>query len=237
MKEAMTTTALKADPWRDLSVIDARAPRFNQAIVGLGAAIAVFTGFWPILTVLGAQLAVSVLFGRKYCLPCIVYFKVIQPKFGEGALEDARLPKFANVIGASFMLGASLAYATGFATVGLTLGAIVAVLACLAAVSGVCVGCEMYALIAKLRGVRGGRIERIDLQQLGVDQPRDVLVLFTHPLCSECLEVRDALAKQDKPVVHVDVSKRRDLAKKYGVSLVPLAFAVSGEGIATRHVV
>ena len=231
------STVLKAGPWRDLSVVDARAPRFNQAIVGLGASLAVFTGAWPVFTALGAQLAISVLFGRKYCLPCIVYFKVVQPRFGEGALEDSRLPKFANVIGAAFMLSASLAYATGFATVGVVLGSIVAVLALLAAVSGVCVECEVYALIAKLRGVRGGRFERIDLQQLGVAEPGDVLVLFTHPLCSQCHDAADALAKQDKPVVHVDVSKRRDLAKKYGVSMVPLAFAVSSEGIATRHAV
>lgn len=231
------TPALKADPWRDLSVIDARAPRFNQAIVGLGATLAVVTGAWPILAVLGAQLAIGVLFGRKYCLPCVAYFKLVQPRFGEGPLEDSRLPKFANVIGAAFMLGATLAYATGFSTLGLVLGSMVAVLASVAAVSGVCVGCEAYALIAKVRGIRGGHIERIDLQQLGVDSPRDVLVLFTHPLCSECHEAGDALANQDKPVVKIDVSKRRDLAKKYGVSLVPLAFAVSSEGVATRHII
>jgi hypothetical protein len=31
-------------------------------------------------------------------------------------------------------------------------------------------------------------------------------------------------------VVKVDVSKRRDLAKKYGVSVVPLAFEVAPDG-------
>jgi hypothetical protein len=35
-----------ADPYRDLDVIDARAPRFNQAVVGLLSVLAVATGWW-----------------------------------------------------------------------------------------------------------------------------------------------------------------------------------------------
>ena len=225
----------KADPWRDLSVIDARAPRFNQTVVALGALTAVWTGAWPILAVLGAQLAVSVLFGRKYCLPCVFYFTVVQPRLGEGELEDSRLPRFANIIGAVFMLSAAGFSAVGLTTVGLVLGSMVAALASLAAISGICVGCEAYALLAKLRGVRGGRFERFDLEQLGLAQPDDVVVLFTHPLCSECHEVGESLSKQARPVLSIDVSKRKDLARKYGVSLVPLAFAVSREGLVTEQ--
>ena len=33
-----------ADPYRDLDVIDARAPRFNQAVIGGLALVAVVTG-------------------------------------------------------------------------------------------------------------------------------------------------------------------------------------------------
>ena len=33
-----------ADPYRDTTVIDARAPRFNQAVVGLGSLAAVTVG-------------------------------------------------------------------------------------------------------------------------------------------------------------------------------------------------
>ncbi len=130
------------------------------------------------------------------------------------------------------MSAAGLAYALGFATVGVVLGSVVAGLASLAAVSGLCVGCELYALVAKLRGIRGGRIDRIDLEALGVSSSSsDVVVLFTHPLCADCQEVGPALSAQGKSVVNVDVSKRRDLAKKYGVSLVPLAFAVRADGV------
>ncbi|MGV3619290.1 MAG: DUF4395 family protein [Archangium sp.] len=219
----------QADPYKDLLVVDSRAPRFNQAVVSVGAAIAVATGFWPVLALLGTQLAVSVVFGRKYCLPCVFYFEFVQPKVGEGELEDSRAPRFANIIGAVFLLSASVAYVTGFGTVGAVLGGIVAALAGLATTTGLCVGCEMYKLIAKLRGVKGGALEKVDLEQLGVSG-ENLAVVFTHPLCSECHEVKPKLEGQGRRVIEVDVSKRKDLAKKYGVTLVPLAVSVGADG-------
>ena len=36
-----------ADPWRDTDVIDERAPRFNQAVVGLVALAGAIFG-WPL---------------------------------------------------------------------------------------------------------------------------------------------------------------------------------------------
>lgn len=221
---------------QDLSVVDARAPRFNQTVVAVGTTIAVATGAWPILTVLGAQLAISVLFGRQYCLPCVFYFQVVQPRLGVGPLEDSRAPRFANILGAIFLLGATAAYLVGFPTVGLGLGSMVAVLATLAATTGLCVGCEVYKIIARVRGVRGGAIERIDLETLGGNQQHGAVVLFTHPLCSDCQVVGSELEQQGATVVKVDVSKRRDLAKKYGVAVVPLAVRVDATGRVTARV-
>jgi hypothetical protein len=228
----MSATALprQADPWKDLLVIDSRAPRFNQLVVSVGAAIAVVTGFWPLLALLGAQLAVSVSFGRQYCLPCVFYFTVVQPRFGEGELEDSRAPRFANIIGAVFLGSATLAYIAGFPTVGAVLGGIVAALAGLATTTGLCVGCEVYRLIAKFRGIKGGLVEKVDLEQLGAEARENLVVLFTHPLCSDCQEVKPRLEKEGRTVLAVDVSKRKDLAKKYGVSVVPLAFSVGADG-------
>ncbi|MBE2254196.1 MAG: DUF4395 family protein [Myxococcus sp.] len=225
-----TAATLTSTLNQDLSVVDVRAPRFNQTVVALGATFAVATGAWPVLTVLGVQLAVSVLFGRKYCLPCVFYFQVVQPRLGPGPVEDSRAPRFANVLGALFLLSATAAYLLGFPTVGLGLGAMVAVLATLAATTGLCVGCEVYRVLAKLRGVRGGAIEKLDLDALGSHQQNGAVVLFTHPLCSDCQTLGQQLEAQGTTLVKVDVSKRRDLAKKYGVAVVPLAFAVDGEG-------
>jgi Domain of unknown function (DUF4395) len=135
-----------ADPYRDLDVIDSRAPRFNQATIGILSVVAVATGSWWLLGLLGAQLIVGLSFGRRYCLPCLAYFELVQPRFGEGPLEDARPPRFANLVGAIFLSTATVAYAAGTATVGAALGGIVAALALFAAVTGFCTGCEAYKL-------------------------------------------------------------------------------------------
>src|SRR5438045_9708904 len=98
-----------ADPWRDTDVIDSRAPRTNQAIVGALSLVAFATGWWPILGLLAAQLAIGLRFGRRYCLPCVLYFEVIQPRFGEGPIEDSRPPRFANMVGVAFLAPGSRA--------------------------------------------------------------------------------------------------------------------------------
>ena len=141
-----------ADPYRDLDVIDSRAPRFNQATIGVLAALAVATGWWWLLGLLGLQLLVGLTFGRRFCLPCLAYFELVQPRFGEGTLEDARPPRFANLVGAVFLAAATVAYAAGLTTLGALLGAVVAALALLAAATGVCTGCEAYKLGSFLLG-------------------------------------------------------------------------------------
>jgi hypothetical protein len=69
------STHRTAHPYRDLDVIDARAPCFNQAAIGSLSLVAVLTGFWPILALLAAQLAIGLRFGRRYCVACVVYFE------------------------------------------------------------------------------------------------------------------------------------------------------------------
>jgi Domain of unknown function (DUF4395) len=141
-----------ADPYRDLDVIDSRAPRFNQATIGVLSALAVATGGWWLLGVLAAQLAVGLTLGRRFCLPCIAYFGLVQPRLGEGRLEDARPPRFANLVGAVFLGAATASFAAGFDTLGAILGGLVAALALLAAATGFCTGCEAYKLGSLLLG-------------------------------------------------------------------------------------
>jgi hypothetical protein len=143
-----------ADPYRDLDVIDSRAPRFNQAVVGLFSALAVVTGWWWVLALLAGQLGVGLVFGRRYCLPCLAYFELVQPVFGEGPLEDARPPRFANVVGAGVLSAASLSYLLGADVLGVVLGTLVAGLALVASTTGLCAGCEAYKLGYVLSGKR-----------------------------------------------------------------------------------
>jgi hypothetical protein len=142
-----------ADPYRDLHVIDANAPRFNQAVIGALALVAFLTGWWPLLAILAAQLAIGLTLGRRWCLPCLAYFELVQPRIGEGPVEDSRPPRFANKVGIAFLGAASFALALGFDPLGWALGLTVAALALAAAATGICAGCEIYRLLARVRGI------------------------------------------------------------------------------------
>jgi hypothetical protein len=224
-----------ADPYRDLQVIDSRAPRANQAFVGLWAAAALATGLWPLLALPALQLSITLRFGRRFCLPCRFYFAVVQPWLGEGPVEDARPPRFANQLGAAFLWGAALLHVAGLHRAGDAVALLVAVLALLAATTGLCVGCLAYRLGARLRGVRAKELTRVDLAELGAAPGREAVVQFTHPLCGDCQELSRRLAAGGQAPVLVDVSRRPDLARKYGVAVVPLAVAVAADGRVSRR--
>jgi hypothetical protein len=228
----MSSFVRTADPYGDLDVIDARAPRFNQAIVGLGSAIAVVTGAWPILALLAAQLGIGLRFGRRYCLPCVAYFELVQPRIGEGPIEDSRPPRFANQIGFAVLSLASVSYLLGSPLIGAALGALVAFLALLAATTGFCLGCHIYRVGARLTGVRGRTFDRVDLAELGVvDEARgEIVVSFGHPLCTDCQELEAEVRASGRRLVSIDVRSQRGLARKYGVALVPTAVTVAADG-------
>lgn len=212
-------------------MIDARAPRFNQGVVA-GVALAGALFGWPLLwALMGVQLLIGLTVGRRFCLTCLAYYELIQPRLGEGELEDARPPRLANAIGAAFLGGAALAWWLGAPAAGTALAAIVALLALIAAASGFCAGCELYRLSARLRGISPRRHSRIEPADLGpLDGHERAYVEFTHPLCGECREWERRLAAEAVPLVRLDVRERPDLAHKYGVAVVPTVLAVGSDG-------
>lgn len=221
-----------ADPYRDLDVIDSRAPRANQAVIGTLALLAFALDWWPLLAILAIQLFAGLRFGRRYCLPCLAYFELIQPRFGEGPTEDSRPPRFANQVGLTVLGAASVAHLVGFEALGWALGLLVAGLALLAAATGFCVGCELYKLGARLRGIYGERLVEIDPADIGAHPGEQVTVVFTHPLCTECHDVERDLRAEGRRLVGIDVKTRPDLARKYGISVVPTVVTVGADGSA-----
>jgi Domain of unknown function (DUF4395) len=222
-----------AHPYDDTDVIDSRGPRTNQAVMGLGSLAAFAFDIEWLVAVLAAQLVIGLTFGRRYCLPCLFYFEVIQPRFGEGPIEDSRPPRFANMVGVAFLGGATLAFVLGAPTVGWTLALVVAVLALTAAITGFCMGCFVYRLIARMRGVAAKHVPRIDPADVGLESGG--VVHFTHPLCAECRNWERRLAENGDPHAVIDVSARPELARKYGVSVVPTVVAVGGDGEVLRR--
>ena len=225
----------RADPWRDTEVIDARAPRFNQAVVGTVALLGVVFG-WPLAwAIMAAQLVVGLTMGRRFCVTCLVYFGLVQPRLGEGPLEDSRPPRLANLIGAAFLGAAAVLWWLGFPEGGTALGALVATLALIAASTGFCAGCEVYRAGARVRGISPQHHVRLDTADLdglteGLADNDRAYVEFTHPLCSACKEWESRLRARREPLVTLDVRERPDLARKYGVAIVPTVVAVGADG-------
>lgn len=219
-----------ADPWRDTDVIDERAPRFNQAVVGTVALLGAIFG-WPLAwAIMGTQLLMGLTLGRRWCLTCVAYFVLLQPRFSEGQLEDSRPPRLANKMGAVFLGGAALAWWLGAPVLGTVLGALVAALALLAAATGFCTGCEIYRLSARIRGISPRHHSHIDPADLDGAGGGLAYVEFTHPLCSECHDWERRLAAEPEPLLRLDVSERPELARKYGVAVVPTVLKVAADG-------
>jgi hypothetical protein len=225
-----------ADPWRDLDVIDSRAPRFNQAVVGTVSAAGAIFG-WPLAwALMAAQLLVGLTLGRRFCVQCVAYFLLIQPRFGEGELEDSRPPRLANMIGFGFLTAASVAWWAGSPAAGTAIALLVAFLALLAATTGFCAGCEIYRLTARLRGISPRRHDQLDPADLGeLNGHRTAFVEFTHPLCADCREWERRLRNQAAPLLTVDVRERPDLARKYGIAIVPSVFEIGDDGTVLRR--
>jgi hypothetical protein len=222
-----------AHPYADTAVIDSRGPRTNQAVIGALSLVAFLTGAEWLVAVLAAQLAIGLTLGRRFCLPCLLYFELIQPRFGEGPIEDARPPRFANMVGVAFLGGASVAFVLDLPTLGWTLTLIVAALALLAATTGLCAGCEMYRLSARLRGISAKHAPRIEPEDVGLHGAG--VVQFTHPLCTACRDWERRLDEAGDPHVVIDVSRRPELARRYGVAVVPTVVAVAGDGTVLKR--
>ena len=220
-----------ADPWRDTDVIDQRAARFGQATTGVVALLGAVFG-WPLAWgLMSAQLFVGLVAGRRWCIPCVAYFTVIQPRFGEGALEDSRPPRLANMMGTAFLGSAALLWWLGLPAAGTAIASLVAILALVSASTGFCAGCEVYKLAAKLRGISPTHRDRVDPSDLpGLESVPRSFVEFTHPLCAECQDWEQRLLAIGDPVLKVDVRDQPDLAKKYGIAIVPTVVAVAPDG-------
>jgi hypothetical protein len=231
-----SSDAPTAHPYRDTDVIDGRAPRVSQGVTGIVALLGAVFG-WPLAwALMSLQLLAGLTLGRRYCLPCLAYFELVQPRFGEGPLEDSRPPRLANAIGTVLLGSAALAWWLGAEALGVAIGGLVAALALLSAATGFCAGCQLYRLAARLRGVSPRHHDRIEPADLpGLNGAREAYVEFTHPLCAECRDWEARLAGEERPLVRLDVRDRPDLARKYGITVVPTVFSVSADGTLLRR--
>jgi hypothetical protein len=111
-----------------------------------------------IIALTGLAMAVSVAGGPRWSLFGRLFQQVLRPAMhiGPGALEAAAPHRFAELVGAVFLLAATVAFLLGVPVLGWALSLLVAALAALNWLAGFCVGCQMYVMLRRL-GARAPR--------------------------------------------------------------------------------
>jgi len=111
-----------------------------------------------IIALTALAMTISVVGGPRWSLFGRLFHQIIRPalKIGPGTREAAAPHRFAETMGAVFLLAATGAFLLGLAVVGWALSLLVAALAALNWLAGICVGCQMYPLVRRL-GARAPR--------------------------------------------------------------------------------
>lgn len=133
-------------------------PRGLRVVAGITAAVLALVLIIPSDTVRALLLAVQVavfatasFVGLTASPWALVYARVVRPRLGPPAgLEDARPPRFAQLVGLTFTVVALVALLAGATTVALVATAFALVAALLNAVVGLCLGCELYLALRRL---------------------------------------------------------------------------------------
>jgi hypothetical protein len=111
-----------------------------------------------IIALTGLAMAVSVAGGPRWSIFGRLFQQVLRPAMhiGPGVLEAAAPHRFAEFVGAVFLLAATVAFLLGVPVLGWALSLLVAALAALNWLAGFCVGCQMYVMLRRL-GARAPR--------------------------------------------------------------------------------
>ena len=121
--------------------------RLGAGISAIVLAVAFLLNLPWFAVLVGVNLGISAFFGTKLFLPGRAWPIVKRTlKLGPTELEHEYPPRFAQALGATFLLLAAIAFLAGVPTVGWLLVGAVAGLQTLLAVTGICVGCRLYFL-------------------------------------------------------------------------------------------
>ena len=138
--------------------VDPRGLRVNAGITAVVLALVLVTPEPVSVVLLAIQVAVfavSAVVSLQASPYAIAFATVVRPRIGPPAeLEDARPPRFAQLVGLGFTTAALIAFLAGATTVGYIATVLALVAALLNAAVGVCLGCELYLALRRLTPVR-----------------------------------------------------------------------------------
>ena len=130
-------------------MIDPRGLRFAAWATSLVLAVVLLTeNAW----LLAAQAVVFAL-GTRGANPYALFWRRFLKRTPPAELEDARPPRFAQLVGLAFAVVGVLGFAAGAPLVGLLATAAALAAAFLNAAFGICLGCEMYLILKRTKGV------------------------------------------------------------------------------------
>ena len=138
--------------------VDPRGLRFSAAITSVVLALILVlpaTISTPLLAAQVVVFAASALVGLQYSPYAQLFARVVRPRIGAPPhTEDARPPRFAQMVGLAFTAAGLLTVLVGAASAGLVLIAFALVAALLNAATGFCLGCELYLTFRRFTPVR-----------------------------------------------------------------------------------
>ncbi|KQV75309.1 hypothetical protein ASC61_10020 [Aeromicrobium sp. Root344] len=138
--------------------VDPRGLRVNAGITAVVLALVLVTPEPVDVVLLAVQVAVfavSALVSLQASPYAVFFTKVVRPRLGRPAeLEDARPPRFAQLVGLGFTTVALVAFLVGATTVGYVATVFALVAALLNASVGLCLGCELYLALRRLSPAR-----------------------------------------------------------------------------------
>jgi hypothetical protein len=140
-------SANSGDAAAQAPVVDPRGLRFGAALTTLVLALVLVTGNGWLLAAQALVFALGAVDQSPYGL---LFRRFVRPRLGPPAqLEDARPPRFAQVVGLAFALTGVVGFLLGSNVLGLTATAAALIAAFLNAAFGVCLGCELYLLFRR----------------------------------------------------------------------------------------
>jgi hypothetical protein len=138
--------------------VDPRGLRVAAAITTVVLALVLVLPSPVSIALLIAQtvvFAIGALVSLKASPYSIVFARFVRPRIGPPAeLEDARPPRFAQIVGLAFAVVALIGFGLGAPALGFVAVAFALVAALLNASIGLCLGCELYLAWSRLRPVR-----------------------------------------------------------------------------------
>jgi hypothetical protein len=132
--------------------VDPLGLRFAAALTTVVLALTlVLNSPWP-LVFQTIVFAVAVAFGVQASPYSWVFRTFVRPRLGKPKeLEDARPPRFAQLVGLAFAVVGLAGFFTGATVLGVVATGFALVAAFVNAAVGLCLGCEAYLLIQRLR--------------------------------------------------------------------------------------